>query len=231
MELKEIYTLIPHLQVFLRRSVEYGSAMRRKNQSERREQLAAAARRVLMERGAVGLRVKDVAERADMSPSAVLYYYPQIEDLLLEVARTATNRFATNRISAVRELTDPIAQLRLAVHLGVPTGPEDEESRLLYELDALTGTSPVFATLSISYFDRQASLYESILAAGAAAGVLHPTAPIDAVARAIVALEDGLGLQVVIGHPAIDAAEAERILLAHVGAICRVPLASVPAVS
>jgi AcrR family transcriptional regulator len=193
--------------------------MRRKNQGERREQLAAAARRVLLERGAVGFRVKDIAEHAGMSPSAVLYYYPEIEELLFEVSRTAIDRFAENRIRAVRELSDPVEQLRLAVRLGVPTGPDDDESRLLYELDALTGTSPAFAALTSAYFDRQASLYESVLAAGVASGRFKPAAPIDAVARGIVALEDGLGLQVVIGHPSIDSAEAERILLAHVEAM------------
>ena len=38
-------------------------------------------------------------------------------------------------------------------------------------------------------------------------------------ARGLVALEDGLGLQVVLGHPALDAAEAERILVSHAGAM------------
>ena len=61
--------------------------MRRKDQGRRRAQLAAAARAVLLERGAVGLRVKDVAARAGLSPSSVLYYYPDIDDLLLEVMR------------------------------------------------------------------------------------------------------------------------------------------------
>ena len=31
---------------------------------------------MLLERGAVGLRVKDIAERAGITPSSVLYYYP-----------------------------------------------------------------------------------------------------------------------------------------------------------
>lgn len=193
--------------------------MRKKNQGERRAQLAAAARQVLLERGAVGLRVKDVAERAGMAPSTVLYYYPELEQLLLEVSRAATDRFAESRARAVRELDDPVAQLRLAIRLGVPTGPDDEESRLLYELDALTGTSPAFAALSTSYFDRQADLYESVIAAGAAAGSMRVAAPVEAVARGLVALEDGLGLQVVLGHPSIDSAAAERILLAHAEAM------------
>ena len=48
--------------------------MRRKNQGERREQLARAAREVLLERGAVGVRVKDVADRAGLAASSVRNY-------------------------------------------------------------------------------------------------------------------------------------------------------------
>jgi len=198
--------------------------MRRKNQGERRAQLAAAARDVLLRHGAVGLRVKDVAAKAGMSPSTVLYYYPEIDDLLLEVARTATDRFADSRARAVRELADPLEQLRLAIRLGIPTGPDDEESRLLYELDALTGSSTAFAALSTSYFDRQVALYESVLSAGAAAGSMYLSAAVDVPARGLVALEDGLGLQVVLGHPSIDSAAAERVLLAYAGSMVGVEL-------
>lgn len=202
--------------------------MRRKNQAGRREQLAEAARRVLLERGAVGVRVKDIADRAGLAPSSVLYYYPQIEDLLLEVSRAAIDRFAEKRARAVRELDDPLRQLRLAIHLGVPTGPDDDESRLLYELDALTGASPAFAALTTSYFDRQAALYESVLLAGHATGQLALAAPAETIARGIVALEDGLGLQVVIGHPSIDSAEAERTLLAYTKAMTGAQLDRLP---
>jgi AcrR family transcriptional regulator len=198
--------------------------MRRKDQGKRRAQLAAAARDVLLRHGAVGLRVKDIAARAGMSPSTVLYYYPEIDDLLLEVARSATDRFADSRARAVRELADPLEQLRLAIRLGIPTGPDDEESRLLYELDALTGASTAFAALSTSYFDRQVALYESVLSAGAAAGSMHLSAAVDVTARGLVALEDGLGLQVVLGHPSIDSAAAERVLLAYAGSMVGVEL-------
>ena len=174
--------------------------MRPKNQADRREQLAAAAREVLLERGAVGLRVKDVAERAGLAPSSVLYYYPEIADLLVDVSRGAIERFAERRSRAVRAVESAPAQLRLAIRLGVPSGPDDEESRLLYELDALTGASPVFDLLSTSFFDRQVHLYETVIERGVAAGQLDPEAPAEAIARGFVAMEDGLGLQVVIGH-------------------------------
>jgi AcrR family transcriptional regulator len=192
--------------------------MRKKDQGRRRAQLAAAARAVLLERGALGLRVKDVAARAGLAPSSVLYYYPDLADLLLEVSRDAMQRYGERRAQAVRELAEPTAKLRLAIHLGVPSGPGDEESRLLYELDALTGTSAVFATLSAAFFDRQVMLYESLLERGAEAGVFQLEADPETLARGLVALEDGLGLQVVLAHPGIDGPGAERILLAWASA-------------
>jgi AcrR family transcriptional regulator len=179
---------------------------------------------VLLERGATGLRVKDIAERAGITPSSVLYYYPRLDELMMEVSREAMERYAERRSRQVRELDDPVAQLRLAIRLGVPTGPDDEESRLLYELDAFVGSSPAFRVLSSAFFDRQVALYEHVLESGVARGVFELAAPAAALARGIVAMEDGLGLQVVIGHPGLDSAEAQRVLLRHVSAITGVAL-------
>ncbi len=187
--------------------------MRPRRQDARRRQLTEAARRVLLERGAVGLRVKDVAERTGLAPSTVLYYYPEIADLLMEVGSAAMSRYAERRAEAVRAVSEPAGRLRLAIHLGIPSGPDDEESRLLYEIDALTGTSSAFDALSAGFFDRQVALYEGILEAGTASGAFELDAPPPRLARGLVAMEDGLGLQVVIGHPAIGSEDAERILL------------------
>jgi AcrR family transcriptional regulator len=200
--------------------------MRPRRQDERRRQLVDAARRVLLERGAVGLRVKDVADRTGLAPSTVLYYYPEISDLLLEVGSAAMSRYAERRAEAVRAVEGPVSRLRLAIHLGIPSGPDDEESRLLYEIDALTGTSHAFDVLSASFFDRQVALYDGILEAGEGTGDFELAGPAPRLARGLVAMEDGLGLQVVIGHPSIGSEEAERILLDHAGAAVGVDLAS-----
>ena len=181
---------------------------------------------MLLDRGAVGVRVKDIAERAGIAPSSVLYYYPRLDELMMEVSREAMERYAERRSSRVRALADPLAQLRLAIQLGVPTGPDDEESRLLYELDAFVGSSPAFRVLSSSFFDRQVLLYQHILDSGAAAGTFRLAAEAASLARGIVAMEDGLGLQVVVGHPRLDSAEAERILLRHAGAVTGTDLGS-----
>ena len=173
------------------------------------------------------MRVKDVAERTGLAPSTVLYYYPEIADLLLEVGSAAMSRYAERRAEAVRAIEDPMGRLRLAIHLGVPSGPDDEESRLLYEIDALTGTSSAFDALSASFFDRQVALYEGILEAGQASGAFALRAPAPRLARGMVAMEDGLGLQVVIGHPAIESSAAEGILLDYAAAATGAELSGV----
>ena len=72
--------------------------MRPRNQAERRRQLANAGRHVLLERGAVGLRVKDIAERAGITPSSVLYYYPRIDELMMAVSYTHLTLPTTERV-------------------------------------------------------------------------------------------------------------------------------------
>jgi hypothetical protein len=89
------------------------------------------------------------------------------------------------------------------------------------------GSSPAFRVLSSSFFDRQVALYQQVLDAGAAGGAFALAAPAKGLARGLVAMEDGLGLQVVVGHPGLDSAEAKRILVAHTSAITGTDLESV----
>src|SRR6476620_7488327 len=159
--------------------------MRPRNQAHRRRQLANAGRRVLLERGAVGLRVKDIAERAGITPSSVLYYYPRLDELMIEVSREAMERYAERRSRQVRALDDAVAQLRLAISLGVPTGPDDEDSRLLYEFDVFVGSSPAFRVLRSAVFDRQLALYDQVLESGAARGDFELVALAEALGRGI----------------------------------------------
>ena len=60
---------------------------------------------------------------------------------------------------------------------------------------------------------------------GGATGAMQPTAAVDVAARGLVALEDGLGLQVVLGHPSIDSTAAERVLLAYAETVAGCELA------
>jgi hypothetical protein len=86
-------------------------------------------------------------------------------------------------------------------------------------VNTFVGSSPAFRVLSSAFFDRQVTLYEQVLEGGAARGAFQLAAPAYSLARGLVAMEDGLGLQVVIGHPGLDSAAAERVLLDHASAV------------
>jgi BetI-type transcriptional repressor, C-terminal len=78
--------------------------------------------------------------------------------------------------------------------------------------------------LSSSFFDRQVALYQHVLESGAARGAFQLATDANSLARGLVAMEDGLGLQVVVGHPSLDSSEAELILLRHAGSATGVDL-------
>ncbi len=188
---------------------------RHKNQTARRTQLTEAAGRAIIKRGAGAVRLKDIADQAGVTPGAVLYYYADVDELLVEVHRTAGERFCDARAVALERISDARLKVLAAVRTGLPTGPDDEAVRTLYEMDALVGKSTLYAALSIAFFDRQVAMYQMILESGVSQGHFTLSDDSATIARNIVALEDTYGLHVLARNPSIDLAEAERLIVAY----------------
>ncbi|GAA4524270.1 TetR/AcrR family transcriptional regulator [Amycolatopsis samaneae] len=182
---------------------------------EKRAELIDAARAAVLRRGVVDLRLRDVAEQADMSTGSVLYYFPALSDLLREVQREAVERFCVDREEAARREPDPRRKLLGTIRAGLPTGRDDELCVLLYELGAFARRDPAYAAQHIRLAERQVALYSTILEAGAATGVFALTRDPATVARQLVMLEDGLGLHLTQAVPTLDAGQAENLLLAY----------------
>ncbi|ROO86912.1 TetR family transcriptional regulator [Actinocorallia herbida] len=191
-------------------------AGRPKNQTARREALVTAAGRAIAERGLEGLRIKDIAAEAGMSAGSVLYYYPELDDLVLEVHRGAVEDFLTARQKATdAESAEPVRRLRALIDSGLPAGPEDTLHGLLYELHRRADRSPGHATLMESLFAREVGLYALVLEVGAATGAFTLVGPAGDLARNMVALEDGHGLHIVSRNAGLRPEEARRLILAH----------------
>ncbi|MFY0408040.1 TetR/AcrR family transcriptional regulator [Solicola sp. PLA-1-18] len=186
---------------------------RPRNQAGRRRDLVAAAGRVIVARGVTGLRVRDVAEEARVSPGLVTYYYPSLDELVVDVHADATRRFFTARRSAVDALDDPAEQLAELGRLGVPDGPDDLLCRVLYELHVHGGRSPAHAEMMSSLWEREVSLYELVLARGVERGAFTLQAPVRQVAETVVALEDAVGLHVVTGNRGLTVDAARDLVL------------------
>jgi DNA-binding transcriptional regulator YbjK len=186
---------------------------RPKDQARRRLELVTAASDVVARKGIAGVRLRDVAEAAGMTSGNVLYYYEGLDELFFAAYERAVERFCVEREQAVARLRKPARKLAAALRLGVPTGPEDTEIRLLYEFEAVAFRSPACADLMAGYVERQVDMYEAILEEGAAAGDFALAGDARRLARNIVALEDGHGVYVLTGQ--VPPRELERLLLEH----------------
>lgn len=187
---------------------------RPKNQSLRREALISATLETVGEAGLRAVSLADVARRAGLTRGAILYYYDDLDALLLETHRAGVERFCDARDTVIEELTDPPQQLSAAIDEGLPTGPDDALMRLLYEFDVLAGTSKAHDEMVENMFTRQLDIYRRVLGAGIESGDFSPVIDVEQLALNLVALEDAYGLHIVAGNSLITRADARNAMRA-----------------
>ena len=189
---------------------------RPKRQEERRSQLVAAAQRAIAAHGPDGARLNRVAEEAGLTSGAVLYYYPDIDELMFEANRAGMERFYEGRVRMLERLDDdPVARLLALAKSGLPSGPGDTEVRLLCELGGSAGRNPLMASLLTTLYDRQVGMYQVVLEQGAARGIFTLAQPSLVIARNLVALEDAYGYRIIARHPTIDHDAALELIVAY----------------
>ncbi|MGW0816981.1 TetR/AcrR family transcriptional regulator [Streptomyces viridiviolaceus] len=169
-----------------------------------RRNLVEAAGRIVRERGLEGVRVREIASAAGMSPAAVLYHYPDNAALILAVHREAVERYVAGRTSAQAQSEDPRQRLIAAMTAGVPPHADDGTIRLLYELHGLARRSEQHAQLMTELWEQELQLYADILEAGLERGLFELDAPVNTVAAMLLALEDGLVLHLVSNNTDFD---------------------------
>lgn len=190
------------------------SAMARpKEQTARRREIVDAAGRAIVDRGVLGLRVKDVAAEAGISPGLVSYYFPDLDDLLVDLHEHSVDRFYWDRMKLVESRTTAPDRLRALVDGGIPDKADDPLNIVLYELHLHAARNRTHATLMTSLWDREVSLYTMVLHEGEARGELTLIGPAADIASTAVALEDAFGLHVVGRNRRLDGARSRELLL------------------
>jgi AcrR family transcriptional regulator len=189
---------------------------RPKRQEERRSQLVAAAQRAIAAHGPDGARLNRVAEEAGLTSGAVLYYYPDVDELMFEANRAGMERFYEGRVRMLERLDDdPVARLLALAKSGLPNGPGDTEVRLLCELGGSAGRNPLMASLLTTLYDRQVGMYQVVLEQGAARGIFTLVQPSLVIARNLVALEDAYGYRIIARHPTIGHDAALELIVSY----------------
>ena len=152
---------------------------RKKDQEARRLALGEAVRRAVLTRGLEGVRLRDIAEEAGVTPAAVLYY-GDVDALTYDTYQQAIERFSLDRERVAEQFPDARDRLRASIDHGVASGPDDELVRLLFEFWPRSLRDPKAAVLDSSLQERQIAVYSAIFVLGDAQGHFtldRPAAP------------------------------------------------------
>jgi len=191
-----------------------GTGRESRQKSAKRTDLLEAAQRAMAEHG-TAVRLNQVAEHAGMTSGAILYHYPDLQDLLVDANRAGMERFYTERVAALEGINDPAERLVVTIISGLPQGQDDEEVRLLCALGGEAARNTIYAVLLTALFDRQVAMYQTLLDTGATQGVFQLSSDSLTIARNLVALEDAYGYRIMASHPTLDHDVAANLILEY----------------
>ena len=188
---------------------------RKKDQAARREQLVSATIELIADRGIEALTLAAIADRVGVSHRLVAYYYADLESLVQEAHEAAVERYYWARLQALDQVADPQQRLLQLIRSGLPGQQDRKLSQVLNELSANASRSRVHARLMSQLFDREVSLYLSVLQEGQSAGAFRLSQPALTLARNLVALEDAYGFHLLAKVSSIDASAALGALVGY----------------
>ncbi|MEV5547819.1 TetR family transcriptional regulator [Streptomyces sp. NPDC052309] len=178
--------------------------MSRRYDPERRQRIIDAAIRVVGEKGIAGLSHRTVAAEADVPLGSTTYHFATLDELLVAALRQANEGFA-KVVAAHPALADPHADLagELARVLGEWLGGDRTGVELEYELYLAALRRPALRPVAAEWAEGVADLLSRRT---------------DAVtARALVALMDGICLQVLLTDVPYDEGYAREVLARVIG--------------
>jgi DNA-binding transcriptional regulator YbjK len=173
--------------------------MPRRYDPERRQRIIDAAIRVVGEKGLAGLSHRTVAAAADVPLGSTTYHFKTLDDLMVAALRQANEGFA-KVIAARGGLTDPHTDLaaELAGWMGEWLAGDRTGVELEYELYLAAlrrpALRPVAAEWAQDLADRLSRRTDAVTA------------------RALVALMDGICLQVLLTDGVYDEGYAREVL-------------------
>jgi DNA-binding transcriptional regulator YbjK len=173
--------------------------MARRHDPERRQRIIDAAIRVVGEKGLAGLSHRSAAAAADVPLGSTTYHFKSLDELMVAALRQASEGFA-KAVAAHGALDDPGDDLAtgLARVLGDWLGGERTGVELEYELYLAALRRPALRPVAAEWADDLAE---------------RLTRRTDRVtARALVALMDGICLQVLLTGAPYDEEYAREVL-------------------
>ncbi|MFD4865021.1 TetR/AcrR family transcriptional regulator [Streptomyces sp. NPDC058412] len=171
----------------------------RRYDPDRRQRIIDAAIRVVGAKGIAGLSHRSAAAEADVPLGSTTYHFETLDDLLVAALRQANESFA-RALADSAALADPDADLdrALARLLGEFLAADRSRVELEYELYLAALRRPALRPVASEWCEAMS------------AALAVRTDPVTA--RALVAVMDGIGLQVLLTDAPYDEAYAREVL-------------------
>lgn len=183
-------------------------AARRRRPALDRESAIDAVCEVIAVRGYENTRFADVAAHAGASIGSLQYLFGSRTEMIAVALEDRTLRFFAAAASRADSIADPIERLRwVATYLASGMGG-DEAARLEWlvwtEYWRAALRDERLRSASVSAYASWVRLVRDCLELCVCAGVLREPADPEGVAVGLVALGDGLGIQISLGHRDLD---------------------------
>ena len=190
----------------------------------RRPQILGAAAEVIAERGLAKTRIADVAERAQTSSPAVIYWFGTKSKLLTAALQEDERLFDERMAERLEALDSPSAKLREIFEICA----EDADWTLWLELWTRALHDEPMREAEQQVEARWRAMLTEVIEEGRSTGEFTTDSPENA-ALAIGAMIDGLAVQVTIEDPAVSRERMLRVCVSNAETLLRADLSSRPA--
>ena len=169
-----------------------------------RTRILEAAWNAIADHGYHAVRTADVARACGLGPAAVARHFPRRAEMLDEALRHSVKLAFDRQVAELDGVADPHRRLLRLIDLQLPGGELlRREWSIWMQVWAEAATDPSRRALAGEAYDRWYRTVLMTLRDGATTGVFV-TGRAETLARQLVGLIDGLGIQVVAGAPGSD---------------------------
>jgi len=190
----------------------------------RRPQILGAAAEVIAERGLAKTRIADVAERAETSSPAVLYWFGTKNKLLTAALLEDERRFDERVAERLERLESPSAKLRELFEICA----DDANWTLWLELWTRALHDDPMKDAELQVEGRWRALLTEVVEEGLSTGEFTNDSAEDA-ALTLGAMIDGLAVQVTLGDPAVSRERMLRVCVSSAETLLHADLSARPA--
>ena len=185
---------------------------RRTDHNERREAFAAAALRVIMRAGVGGLTVREVAKEAGFTTGALTHYFRSKDQVLIEASEYSA-KLVRPRMEKFGKEPAAVEALRRVVAEALPINKTVRGYwRIWVGFWERASYNPEVAKVMRIRYDEWRGRLAAIIRRAQAEGEAPATFDADLAAQELVAVVDGIGVQVLLGSSRIAAARQREII-------------------